>query len=1124
MQAGIIADSEFVTAFRQQAEEAMFLRSRAAPGEYVELEIRLQNKRRRPGVTQLQWYNSYNALNTEANERRQLMEAKGYITEGKKDFVLPPRPRGVRVIESRDRGDESTFASPYIQKPAEYPYKFRTHGNDPAAPWFGPIIKISSQYVSHSVPVGGGANDRLQITPGSNTEPTWQRKYTNYNAVYDAPDRWMRIAVSSEAPTHAPLSTENVTTRYISRHSFIIDNARVDFSKVYMDGELSREIEIEYIFGTGMDDIPFLTVVDKVLRSMFETPLLFSRTELKIMSAVVNKEMSQGFHQQLIERDTVDRTLLADARTLEMWMLNSAYLFGTGENNSRSYNVTPKIDGFHMIWINDPKYGTWLTYPPYQAQFFGITPEHKDTRLTVFEGEVNRGNFWFIDAMIVNGVNLRVGYTQTARRRLFFEWFESAPDEVFYNMPPICKKPSVPISKVMDGTDPFLTMEDVYIKRNTLSPVADTDGLILTPDWAWYNDACSPDPRKRIIYKWKPDVTTDLVVRRNQQGGVDLFTEDASRNAVQFRGTSDIPFVGRVIMGSIPIIDGSVVEFRYERGDLIAYKLRLEKAGPNSLDVVEGNWRASIADGENEGESINEADLLCRTAALMRKSHNRIKDRLIRMGGGVALDIGIGKLGDITKYYDAGYDKVLGIDPYVIPGDYERAQDRLSKTKEQVRSKIKLMRLGGDETNAVIDFVNRETNNEGVDTIVLFDSLTFFDKSMLRALAATIKGCLKKDGVIIWRCMYGSEARRMMSVLGSNKVTFYNDYLEYLPEENMIHVEIHPNISQNEYIVNMQEFLDLTGLVYNSKPENATDELLLSERYRSFSSLFYHGILTYLGAVFFPPELQKVFGSYTSNRKPIPASTLIESIESLFTNQKHTALIDKYWELALTPDLSYATKSSYEPDIIMFETAGDAYFTGVYLSSVADLASTGKVLTEKEIFATQPTKETEMDRSLAFAYLLGINVFVVSGETGKTIYTNAIPDTLHKPCLIVVYKDDKYSIEKARPSMPFYRYDEMNIDRMVLQKRDLREIAVVCKMDEAKITRPVIATTNTLYRVAFADTIPTLVRLDCLANTLLLRKKNKCDSSDIEKVGVEATGEAVRYTNTKITELNARQR
>lgn len=1151
----------FIGLFRLAAKEALFMRSRAKPGEKVEFEIKIKDKAHGniSGIPRMAWNNAYAAVLAKSNARLAEFVRLGYIVpRTNQPFIMPPKvsnktdvvftdpsilnPEALSLFIEQSGGDLRSF----VEKFGEYPYKFTTDYPNTQMNWSGPVLQMRSQYVAHLVkPSRGGSTFRLHVNsksiPGWNhawAQPTWQQKFTNRANIVDDTDHWLRMTVSTEAPSHKPTSMEGHFTRYISRHSFIIDNARVDFSKVYFSTNkgsfVSHELEIEYIFDTGLSDIPFLTVVSDIVRTMFDSPVMFNRAEYQAVSMLVTREMAKGFPMRLEQYAHINRELFSDAQTLGLHMWSTNFLFGErypGEPK-RIFIAGLKIDGFKMTGIFHPIYGTWLIFPPFQARFCGNSPEHgRLLGMTVFECELytppsssSLPTCWFIDAMVIDGDNIRAGPTYMARRDAFRIWYQTAftrQKELFDNFPPVIFKNIELMSRdLLSGPEgnrivPLLT--DLWSSRGNLIGNAQVDGIMFTPNWLTYNELCKEKTRSVLpatpdinpsqiqdtaIYKFKPDITIDFIVRSNATTSeIEVFTVDDQQNEVQFQGTRKYPLNG-VVMGEIPLVNDTVVEFSVKDRILTAYKPRPDKVRPNSKVVVDDNWQ-SMASPNN---ILDVGALLGVNNLLMRRYHNDIKSALLLpKGGGKVLDLGFGRLGDGKKYMNLGYEMVIGIEP--DPQAFAEACSRLSKYTPEQQEKFHLAQLRAEDTKNVIPFVLHYAP-EGVDTIVMMDSLTFFfgpDRSMMDGLLEVIKTCLKPDGIFIWRCMYGGEVIRKMASVNTWRLPFgEEDSLEYLQEENMMRVKI-GRIEQVEYIVDMSQFMEESGLTGDT--DCACQEGMLSADYRELSSFFYHGIFSYPSRPKFPAALGIVFGREYNKTEPLSSTSLIDAVESLFTWKSHSLLLDQYWEAGRKED-SLCPVMPKGLEVTKFETAGNAYFTKAYLIELVDSLSAGVsvMLTEKEVLTTQPELGGEEAHSLAFASLLDLDVYVVSHVGGREtlISTNAVHTEVPRSCLIAVFEDGKYSIQRAGPLMPFFSSLSNRIKALGKHVApNFCELAVQAGIPDVRLPIKMKVMTPIVYRMASCDLLSNDIKIRCLAIYLHSLGRKACEATDLEKIGLD---------------------
>ena len=165
------------------------------------------------------------------------------------------------------------------------------------------------------------------------------------------------------------------------------------------------------------------------------------------------------------------------------------------------------------------------------------------------------------------------------------------------------------------GSDFFTKVDTMWASRKSCGFAV--DGLIFTPDNVRYEEGTGQD--SRMILKWKPVITVDLIVRKNNRGEICVFAVNSERIEEQFIGTRDSKLL-RIDMQHISYNGGVVVEFECRHETLVAVKERLEKEGPNRMDHVLGSWLKSTVDTLR----VDEDTLLGRNNVLMRKYHNRI--------------------------------------------------------------------------------------------------------------------------------------------------------------------------------------------------------------------------------------------------------------------------------------------------------------------------------------------------------------------------------------------------------------------------------------------------------------------------------------------------------------------
>lgn len=1023
-----------------------------------------------------------------------------------------------------------------------------------------------SQYVSHNMVVEArtGTEFRLRIDNSNIDNPDnqpWQEKRTIDR--WDLSDYLVRMQVSAEDFTSAPVGVleQNKETvealsknkRYISRHSFFVGNVRFDFSRVNMGGEITYEAEAEYIFSKAKAKDPedikeFIDIITEVLAAMYGTPILFTYSQYKTVSALVNDKLSFSKVKAFNTGGHIDRRFFSEAKTMTTYMINESFFKpDPGETNEKSYHVSLKVDG-KRIFLIICSLGTWLIYPPFQATLHAITDAHKDIGLTIVDGELVDGStFWFIDCLFLDGKSFRgdveiLSYQE--RRERFLAWrnnlidiskatvpnltdlsdvksssFSSSSEDnpnilsnhvvktiedAVLNAPILIpenanhpllgniiihfKSSSIISMEHNETGNQFKVLEEVWNSRayylsDKLTPGMgfEADGLMFTPNYPTYN--ASIDSERRIIFKWKPNVTIDLMVKRVDEG-YELFSrgEDKETN-FPFNGTPNIPFKGRIVIDETKILFGEngIVEFEYVQsedeefgekrgaGDLVGIKSRTEKTGANGTAIVMENWEVMV-------DPVTEDVLFCRNNVLERKAANRLKENIFGGAGGILIDIGgAGHGGTINKTKHFSKIIIIDVDGKAVQRYKDRLAIKTAKNDNEAKALMKktfVIELGGQDTRKIKKFLIDVCNvpDAKVDCIAMMDSLTFFfgpDGKLFNGLVKTINTFLKEGGLFIWRTMDGDEVKKAMNEMKVDELTFgkvhadgTQDKIERLnklypnsdtiPEtfsddigDREVKVVIRPKINQLEYFTNIPKLMKDCGLVGDIK--TADVERFLSPSYRSLAKLYSYGTFTKGTGVRLSEQITKVFG-ITNIKEQFGASKfLISAVESLFVDKPHETFLSKYISCCLETDQTYFA-SGNEPSYTRFETANSGYWALLYLQKIASDSYKREEDILRENLTTMNGDDRHLQYSLCFCSLLSIDVVVLEKPDKRNraptvkynkgsyiIKTTNVVKNSPNPCLIVMYQTSSslYKVEKIENKVsPFYPFNHSVIEKL----------------------------------------------------------------------------------------------
>ncbi len=978
--------------------------------------------------------------------------------------------------------------------------------------------KTWSQYRNMIVNVNNVQFRRQEkiTSDGRVVKNTWQvKKKLLQIPVYD---NWLTVQLSSESPSKAPMLAEQHSFRYISRHSFIIGVTRVDFSRVLNTSTnvLSHEIEAEYIFNKKADNKEmlsgYITTIKAILISAFNTTLPFTYTMLTSMSRSVNAQLSAAYiNISIIATQYVNREYFSEALPLDIKMLTQEAMFQPigGSKNNKNWVISLKTDGERRILIVS-SHGTWLIYPPKQASLCAYDAiEHTGIGMTIIDGELADGKFYIIDSLLIDGKDTR-NLSYVERLDNAHDW----SDNVKLNYPALLDGLEIEKKLVsnIDNTDDlnfFTETEKMWMSRINVKYT--TDGLIFTPNWETYYSSTNID--RRVILKWKPFITIDLRVRKAHDDTIKVYAWDDQKSEVEFTGTTSSHFKGEVIMKDIPYVRDSIIEFKCGNGQLTAYKTRPEKAGPNRLRFANDNWeKAMIPD-----QAISESTLLGKNSILMRKYHNRIKAKLFKEGSGILLDIGSGRGGDLRKWYDSGYTKIIAVEP--IDDNIAEFKSRLLKYSKEFQKKVHILQARGQDTKDIKNFVSKHVNGGTVDTISMMDSLTFFFKTDqdLLDLSETIKETLVDGGLFLWKALDGKSLENKFKNNKIDKLEIFEDYIKLDTDKRVVSVKIGENVNDTEYLVDIDKMKTVFGM--SGQTFVADEEALLREGYATLSSLYKYGIFIKGERLVPPNSLLMLAGNPHVLKESLAKHDLIESesaisaFENLFPTQSHSVLLSDYWNRSRIVDNEY-TSATKEPSYVLFETAHSGYFLKRFFQ---EKASKTDGITEMHILFTAPTDD---ESSLAFASILKIDMFIVDSKHNNLLSTNAV-EGINNISVIIVKKKEKQQVTYKVKLINNYPLSLSSASNIKKYKRN--PLPRFHKIYEESIPKSVsknfLINTKTktltpiLDRVAYVSNLEDGLRLRSLSNYLINKGKEKSTEDDFIQIKIAPTQELITWIN-----------
>lgn len=647
-------------------------------------------------------------------------------------------------------------------------------------------------------------------------------------------------------------------TRHIRRTSFTDDLVSVDCSIVRVDDKEDYEIEVELLEPSGdlVDDYMEMIIL---VYSIYHDDSYDNIEELDTVPT--SSEIREV--RSLLREKLTDNTLKPNKILKEMKLrdVNKQDLqYGRIVGGRCRYNASVKNDGEKKFLVINTV-GIWLCSDPLFKLVHRWSPEKKHTDgpnqyNCILEGELSRkGNhplFHIFDCILIGGTELtsevhadrleafRLRNTENDR---LFPLFEKV-NEYFK----LLNKEFRTIQSIYPESgknDYFGVLRSLYEKQRE----ENCDGLVLIPNCPYflvseYSKDISVTP-SALKMKPKNLLTVDLRVRvvgKNKNHStqdlpsIDLYVQN---------GVNEVPFHMEVEKNNeLYNSDGNIVEFKIEDNKLVFYRKRIDKPRPNSLQIVNKILHSSL----------DLHDLVGNNMFYLRAYHNRVKRMLyMRNKGKTLLDLGSGALGDMNKWKEAGYTRIIAVEPSKI--NREEGYRRLEANKLGII--IYTVPLDGSDHVNISRSV-RVLLGERVDTVSIMLSATFFwNPERYDNMVKVINKCLKPGGRVIYLTADGHLIRQKLSVNGEIKKSGYsitpindNTYSmtikgSILPENQK---EWYVNISDlvNDLSVSSDyEYLKIANNEVTHTDKNPSVPLLMTEEELLLTSMYTYGSIIY---------------------------------------------------------------------------------------------------------------------------------------------------------------------------------------------------------------------------------------------------------------------------------------
>lgn len=782
------------------------------------------------------------------------------------------------------------------------------------------IISISAQ----------GYSDRIQvITWNEDGEDKrsikYEKKYKTPPIDQDG-DYWTRHSVSVELPVkylHNAVLDDNVTTMIINEQKnsiltthptsfyernisrtryYLTENIVLDLSSVTdPDGFQHNEIEVELLNAQqNIALIPeYVTMCRRVLCIMRGTSYLYNESVLYALSMFVNNNLpaksSEIDNEKKMVVGNIDKAIFNQVRTLK----KDDLVIGGIVGGSIMYSASYKTDGQRSLLILSPL-GIWICLPPQIYNLIDPNTSFTDL-LSVYDGELiplkqrrdgstEKYVFDIFDCLMVESRDMRHLHH---RERLVAgqSFIESLPD-IGKALPPNLKITYKQMKLIRNPEDFFLTIR--YLLANEDSCPYHTDGIIFTPyNYKYWTETRFDRPQENLktsveIVKWKDVKKTTIDFRFIlhehpvdsgwEKRGRLLVSEKESANSetkeYEFAGNERYPFVQETMVDwnqlkTLEMENGTIGEYAWRNGKFVFERARTDKLHPNiGPTVAVSNW-------EEINSPITADAMTGENFRFMFYYHSRIKKELMKRSKGTLLDLGCGQGGVIHYWND--YEKIIATEPdegrrlrfiercagiglkVVLEGD--------EIPQEPGKRFVLLLSAKAQETSRILKQV-KKVSMFGVSAVSLMDVGTFLWESqeILDASMETIKSCLSRGGVFLWKMMSGDRVRSIVSPFhnkyadstdGEKTLRYGSFYLKYNIVDGDVDKEVKVFIPegittegdeeglQTEYLTNVNEMIKtyFSEGYTEEYTKIANGEEFLSEDSKKLSLLYQYGVI-----------------------------------------------------------------------------------------------------------------------------------------------------------------------------------------------------------------------------------------------------------------------------------------
>lgn len=727
-------------------------------------------------------------------------------------------------------------------------------------------------------------------------------------STFDIYDYDIRVSISTEKniKEDEPEIELAVYTREKNRYSYYLLNNlyRLDLTQVKIKQVKNRdiityinhEIELE-ILNSTFDKKNFITLVELILNNINNSHILYSSTEKsdilnKIRILLPNEYgdtktfVPEGIDQKGINYNirksyigSLNPKSLSQSRALKARDLVVGGIIPNikkkrSENNTLknilnsseegvTYTATIKADGVRKLMFIDER-GIYFAMAPMELNKILSKHKYNGYNSTIIEGELVKANnkspkelkdkkyiFLMYDILCING-DTTVRNIPIAKRVKELEKIEN-------NFEIEGLKLFVKKYHYINSSDDFYRVNKlIFDEMDELW--YDNDGIIYTPTTGYLPDLLkisveNLDINRRLSYfpdiiKWKPINMLSIdfgIMYVNINGNIKIRLYVGRKEI--FKGSELYKFdqdTGIDETGLLNLPEETVVEMKWNKilKKFQIIKSRDDKVYPNSTSAALSNW-------DSIHNEITEDFLKGDIPMLMFRNHNKEKNKIFKYiepnnNNKTAICIGSGRGGDIIKMKNAGFTKILFVEPDAKNREilYERLKD--------VDINYKVLPAMGQEVERIFNETFNFFDGYKVDSIFYMLSLSFFfdTPESIRSIASLAVNCLKDDGYLASLTIDGFKLNKLFNDTnmyvylegGVKKLNLKQFDIRYLNEGNKIYFHIPNTIvtEQYEYLTNLKgltEYLKTFNIKLIAKGDT-TDEKMMNNEELLVNSLY----------------------------------------------------------------------------------------------------------------------------------------------------------------------------------------------------------------------------------------------------------------------------------------------